>query len=108
MRAEADPLAICLIPDVMAAFDAEWELVLDGAKQPRTLRGVREQPAECRAFAYEELREPGADCRLPATAAEVQRTGADGQRVGRRLRARVDARVIEFGRPGVRPTPGCG
>jgi hypothetical protein len=101
---EADPVAIraCLTPDVMAVFDAEWEFVLDGAKQSKDLRGVRELLAKWRAFAYQELREPGAYFRLLATAAEVQRTGRApaGSVSVEEMRARIDTRLIEFDQPG--------
>jgi hypothetical protein len=101
---EADPVAIraCLTPDVMAVFDAEWEFVLDGAKQSKDLRGVRELLAKWRAFAHQELREPGAYFRLLATAAEVQRTGRApaGSVSVEEMRARIDTRLIEFNQPG--------
>jgi Family of unknown function (DUF6247) len=92
----------CLTPDVMAVFDAEWEFVLDEAKQSKDLRGVHELLAKWRAFAYQELREPGAYFRLLATAAEVQRTGRApaGNVSVEEMRARIDARLIEFDRRG--------
>jgi hypothetical protein len=99
---EADPVAIraCLTPDVAAAFDAEWEYVLEAAKASKDLAGVRELLAKWRMFAHEELREPGAYFRVLATAAQVQRTGRApaGSVSGAEIRARIEVRLAEAGR----------
>lgn len=101
---EVDPVAIrgCLTLDVVAVFDAEWEFVLEAAKQSKDLAGVGELLAKWRAFAYQELREPGAYFRVLATAAEVQRTGRApaGSVSGAQIRARIEARLAEAGLPG--------
>lgn len=98
---DADPVAIraCLTPDVAAVFDAEWEHVLDAAKQSKDLAGVRELLQHWRHFAYQELREPGAYFRVLATAARVQATrqAPAGSVSGEEMRARIDARLAEAG-----------
>ena len=100
---EADPVAIraCLTPDVAAVFDAEWEFVLEAAKQSKDLAGVRDLLAKWRHFAYRELREPGAYFRVLA-AAEAQRTGRApaGSVSGAEMRARIEARLTEAGAGG--------
>jgi Family of unknown function (DUF6247) len=106
---EADPVAIreCLTPDVAAVFDAEWEFVLEAAKQSKDLAGVRDLLAKWRHFAYYELREPGAYFRVLAAAANTQRTGQapSGSVSGVEMRARIAARLTESGLPGL---PGRG
>lgn len=96
---DSDPVAIraCLTPDVAAVFDAEWEHVLDAAKQSKDLAGVRELLQHWRHFAYQELREPGAYFRVLATAARVQATrqAPAGSVSGEEMRARIDARLAE-------------
>lgn len=102
---EADPVAIraCLTPDVAAVFDAEWEFVLEAAKQSKDLAGVRELLAKWRLFAHQELREPGAYFRVLATAAAAQHTGRApaGSVSGEQMRARIEARLTEAGLPGL-------
>ncbi len=97
----ADPVAIraCLTPDVAAVFDAEWEHVLDEAKQSKDLAGVRELLAPWRHFAYPELRAPGAYFRVLAKAARIQATGkpAPGSVPGEEIRAVITARLAEAG-----------
>lgn len=101
---EGDPVAIraCLTPDVAAVFDAEWEFVLDAAKQSKDLAGVRDLLAKWRHFAYRELHEPGAYFRVLAAAADTQRTGRApaGSVSGAEMRARIEARLTEAGLPG--------
>lgn len=72
-----DPLAIraCLTPDVAAEFDAEWNIVLDKAKQSKDLTPVHALLAKWRHFAYAELKDPGCYFRLLATAARTLATG---------------------------------
>lgn len=72
-----DPQAIraCLTPDVAAAFDAEWEIVLDEAKQAKDLAPVHDLLHKWRHFAYAELKNPGTYFRMLATAAHTLATG---------------------------------
>ncbi|MGH3899532.1 MAG: DUF6247 family protein, partial [Pseudonocardiaceae bacterium] len=65
---EADPAAIraCLTPRVVAEFDAEWEIVLDKAKQTKDLAGVHKLLHKWRYVAYAEMRDPGSYFRLLA------------------------------------------
>jgi hypothetical protein len=74
---DADPVAIraCLTPRMVAEFDAEWNIVLDQAKQSKDLAGVRDLLAKWRHFAYAEMRDPGTYFRLLAKAEQIQRTG---------------------------------
>ena len=95
----ADPAEIraCLSAEVAGVFDAEWETVLDAAKRSKELAGIHDLLAKWRAFAAEELREPGAYFRTLAAAAEVERTGRApaGSVSGVGMRARVEARLAE-------------
>lgn len=72
-----DPVAIraCLTPDVAAEFDAEWDIVLDQAKQSKDLAPVHALLAKWRHFAYAELKDPGSYFRVLATAARTLATG---------------------------------
>jgi hypothetical protein len=72
-----DPVAIraCLAPGVAAEFDAEWNIVLDKAKQSKDLAPVHALLAKWRHFAYAEQRDPGSYFRLLATAARTLATG---------------------------------
>jgi hypothetical protein len=92
-----------LTPDVAAVFDAEWEFVLEAAKQSKDLAGVRDLLATWRHFAYQELREPGAYFRVLAAAADAQRTGRPpaGSVSAAEIRARIEARLTEAGLPGL-------
>jgi hypothetical protein len=92
-----------LTPDVAAVFDAEWEFVLEAAKQSKDLAGVRDLLATWRHFAYRELREPGAYFRVLAAAADAQRTGRApaGSVSAAEVRARIEARLTEAGLPGL-------
>jgi hypothetical protein len=73
----ADPVAIraCLTPDVAAEFDAEWDIVLDEAKQSKDLAPVHALLTRWRQVAYAELRDPGSYFRLLGTAARTLATG---------------------------------
>lgn len=97
----ADPAAIraCLTPDVAAVFDAEWEHVLDDAKQSKDLVGVRDLLCSWRLLAYDELVEPGSYFRVLAKAARIQATGepAPGSVSGEEIRALITARLAEAG-----------
>ncbi len=101
---EPDPVAIraCLTPDVAAVFDAEWEFVLEAAKQSKDLVGVGELLSKWRVFAHQEAREPGAYFRVLAAAADAQRTGRSpaGSVAGAEIRARIAARLTESGPSG--------
>lgn len=68
-----DPVAIraCLTPGVAA----EWNIVLDKAKQSKDLAPVHALLAKWRHFAYAELKDPGSYFRLLATAARTLATG---------------------------------
>lgn len=72
-----DPVAIraCLTPEVAAEFDAEWNMVLDEAKQAKDLAPVQALLAKWRHFAYAEMKDPGSYFRLLATAARTLATG---------------------------------
>jgi hypothetical protein len=98
---EADPVAIraCLPPAVAAVFDAEWESVMEQAKQSKNLAGVRELLAHWRHFAYQELLAPGDYFRVLATAARTQATRQvpEGSLSAEELRGRIDARLAEVG-----------
>lgn len=74
---EADPVAIraCLTPRVAAEFDAEWEIVLDKAKQTKDLVGVHKLLHKWRYVAYAEMRDPGSYFRLLAKAEQIMHTG---------------------------------
>jgi hypothetical protein len=78
-------------------FDAEWEFVLEEAKQSKDLAGVRDLLQHWRHFAYQELREPGIYFRVLATAARVQATrqAPAGSVSAEEMRARIDARLNE-------------
>ena len=101
---DADPVVIrgCLTPDVAAVFDAEWEFVLEAAKQSKDLAGVRELLTKWRVFAHQELREPGAYFRVLSAAADAQRTGPapTGSVSGAEMRSRIEARLAEAGLSG--------
>ncbi len=86
--------------DVAAVFDAEWEFVLEKAKQSKDLAGVRELLRHWRHFAYQELREPGAYFRVLATAAQAQATrqAPEGSVSAQEIRARIDARLTDTSR----------
>ncbi|MGH3684227.1 MAG: DUF6247 family protein [Pseudonocardiaceae bacterium] len=92
-----DPQAIraCLTPDVAAAFDAEWEFVLDEAKQAKDLAPVREMLHTWRHFAYAELKSPGTYFRMLATAARTLATGKtpEGSISGEEMKALIRQRL---------------
>lgn len=55
---EPQAIRVCLTPDVAAEFDAEWNIVLDKAKQSTDLAPVHALLAKWRHFAYAELKDP--------------------------------------------------
>ena len=75
----ADPAGIraCLPPEVAEAFDAEWELVLEQAKQSKDLDGIRSLLAKWRHIAYGELTAPGTYARVQSKAEEILRSGVN-------------------------------
>ena len=97
----ADPAAIraCLTPDVAAVFDAEWEHVLEEAKQSKDLASILDLLRSWRLLAYDELVEPGSYFRVLAKAARIQATGqpAPGSVSGAEIRALITARLAEAG-----------
>ena len=72
-----DPLTIraCLTPHVAAEFDAEWDIVLDKAKQSKDLAPIHALLHKWRHFAYSEMKDPGCYFRLLATAERTLATG---------------------------------
>ncbi|MEV4129528.1 DUF6247 family protein [Nocardia sp. NPDC049707] len=75
----SEPAAIraALTPTLLAEFDHEWEIVLDGAKNSKELSGILELLTKWRHIAFTEVREPGAYFRLQAKAEQIQRFGAN-------------------------------
>ncbi|MGH3771267.1 MAG: DUF6247 family protein [Pseudonocardiaceae bacterium] len=92
-----DPQAIraCLTPDVAAAFDAEWEIVLDEAKQAKDLTPVHELLRKWRHFAYAEVKNPGTYERMLATTARTLATGRapEGSISGEEMKALIRQRL---------------
>jgi hypothetical protein len=78
-----DPQAIraCLSPVLAAAFDSEWEIVLERAKRSQELAGVHELLAKWRHTAYMEMRDPGSYQRILAKAEQITRTGNNSDAV---------------------------
>lgn len=93
----ADPQAIraCLTPGVAAEFDAEWDIVLERAKQAKDLAPVHELLNKWRHFACAELKDPGSYFRLLAAAAHTMATGEApaGSVSGEEIKARIRERV---------------
>lgn len=92
-----DPQAIrgCLTPDVAAAFDAEWEIVLDEAKQAKDLAPVHDLLHKWRHVASAELNDPGTYFRMLATAAHTLATGKapEGSISGEEMKALIRQRL---------------
>lgn len=97
MPPAAAPEAIraCLSPRLVAEFDAEWELVLEAAKQEKTLAPVQTMLSKWRHLAYAEMREPGAYYRLLATIERATRTGQapEGSVSGDEIQALISQRL---------------
>lgn len=89
----------CLTPAVAAVFDAEWERVLDEAKQSKDIAGIHDLLRSWRLLAYDELIEPGSYFRVLAKAARIQATGrpAPGSVSGQEIRARIATRLAAAG-----------
>lgn len=92
----ADPQAIraCLTPRVIAEFDAEWDIVLERAKQTKDLAPIRSLLDKWRLFAYAEMKDPGSYFRMLATADRTLSTGQppDGSVSGEAIKALIRER----------------
>lgn len=77
----------------MAVFDAEWDQVLEAAKESKDLAGMHQMLRHWRHLAYQELREPGSYFRVLAVAARTRATGRapEGSRSWEEVRALVEA-----------------
>lgn len=93
----ADPVAVraCLSPRLAAVFDAEWEFVLDKAKQSKDLAGVHDFVHKWRHFAYTEMKDPGWYFRVQAIAERALVTGQapEGSISGEEMHAFIDRRL---------------
>lgn len=93
----ADPQAIraCLTPRVAAEFDAEWDIVLERAKQAKDLAPIRALLDKWRLFAYSEMTDPGSYFRLLAVAEHTLSTGKApaGSTSGEAIKARIRGRA---------------
>ncbi|HEY4008215.1 MAG TPA: DUF6247 family protein [Pseudonocardia sp.] len=93
----ADPEAIRarLSSSLVAEFDREWGIVLERAKQGKTLEPVHSMLAKWRHLAYPELRNPGAYYRLLAQAEQGLRTGRppEGSVSGGEIKALTSQRL---------------
>jgi Family of unknown function (DUF6247) len=85
----------CLTPDVVAAFDAEWEFVLDKAKQAKDLAPVHDLLHKWRHFAYAEVNNPGTYFRMLTTATHTLATGKapQGSISGEEMKAQIRQRL---------------
>ncbi|NNH75280.1 hypothetical protein HLB23_36430 [Nocardia uniformis] len=74
-----DPAALraSLTPSLRAVFDREWGLVMDQAKDARSLTGVHKFLTQWRYIAADEARDPGAYFRVLAKAAEIEASGGN-------------------------------
>ena len=75
--ADAAAIRACLPPDTTAVFDAEWEYVLEEAKQSKDLTAVHDLLHKWRFFAFEESRTPGWYAALQAKAERILHTGVN-------------------------------
>jgi hypothetical protein len=75
--ADAAAIRARLPPDIAAEFDAEWEYVLDEAKQSKDLTAVHDLLHKWRFFAFEESRSPGWYAALQAKAERILLTGVN-------------------------------
>jgi uncharacterized protein DUF6247 len=93
----ADPEAIraCLSPSLVAEFDREWEIVLERAKQDKTLDPVHSMLNKWRHLSYMELKDPGAYYQLLAKAEQITRTGQapEGSVSGDEIKALIRQRL---------------
>lgn len=93
----ADPVAIraSLSPRLAAVFDAEWEFVLDKAKESKDLAEVHDFVRSWRHIAYAEMRDPGSYFRVQAIAERALVTGLapEGSISGEEMHALIDRRL---------------
>lgn len=93
----ADPVAIraCLTADIVAEFDAEWEIVLERAKQAKDLAPVHALLGKWRHIAYGELTDPGSYYRLLTKAEHILATGETppGSVSGEEMKALIRQRL---------------
>jgi hypothetical protein len=75
--AEPGAIRACLTGQMLAAFDREWDFVLDEAKQTHNLGGLEQLLLKWRHMAYAELKDPGSYARLTAKAELIRRTGSN-------------------------------
>lgn len=93
----ADPQAIraCLTELVAAEFDAEWDIVLERAKQAKDLTPIHDLLHKWRHIAYAELKDPGSYFTLLAKATRRLATGEEpeGGLSGDELKAHIQERL---------------
>jgi hypothetical protein len=93
----AEPQAIraCLTARVAAEFDAEWDIVLERAKQAKDLAPVFAMLNKWRLFAYAEMKDPGSYFRMLALADHTLSTGQApaGSLSGDEIKARISERL---------------
>jgi len=93
----ADPQAIraCLTQLVAAEFDAEWDIVLEQAKQAKDLTPIHELLRKWRSIAYTELTDPGSYFMLLAKATRRLATGEEpeGSLSGEEIKVRLIERL---------------
>lgn len=93
----ADPVEIraCLPHQLVAMFDAEWDLTLERAKTAKNLTGVQSMLHKWRHLAYAELRDPGTFRRLQAKTDEILRTGTNPTAGSyTRMREQLEERLV--------------
>jgi hypothetical protein len=80
---------------VAAAFDAEWNIVLDRVKQAMELAPMYELLNKWRHLAYAELKDPGSYFRLLATTEHTlsTRQAPAGSVPGEDIMARIEQRL---------------
>lgn len=66
-----------MTPTLAAAFDREWEIVLDRVKQSMDLSDLHAWLNKWQHTAYTEIRDPGAHDRMLAKAEQILRTGSN-------------------------------
>ncbi|MFC9250663.1 DUF6247 family protein [Amycolatopsis thailandensis] len=93
---EADAASIrrCLSPRLLMDFDAEWSLVLDQAKESKSLKAVHGLLRKWQAIAYGELQDPGSHYRMLGKAERILQTGDHlGEVPARELHALIGERL---------------
>ncbi|MGH3833808.1 MAG: DUF6247 family protein [Pseudonocardiaceae bacterium] len=74
---EPQAIRACLPPALAAAFDREWEIVLDRVKQSMNLADLHELLNKWRHTAYMEMRDPGSYYRMLGKAEQIMRIGGN-------------------------------